>query len=470
MERELERYASAAKDAGCPPDQVERFVRAGYVAQPKQLAFHAAARQADDPAGPNLIALGGTRNSAKTHAVFAQVCLDDCQRYPGLKFLFLRHIKSSAAQSFDDLASKMLRHVPHEKNSERVLFPNGSRVLIGGFKDASDIDKFVGIEYDGIAVEEVSQLSKDKIEAVRGSMRSSRMDDWRERMYWTFNPGGVGYSHIKQTVVSPWKRKQEQSTRFFFAHWSDNVFCNPDYIAYLDGLTGHLRKSWRDGDLDAFEGLAFTTFDENRHVIPPFELPYNWPRWRAIDYGLNPDPFCCLWFARDLATGRIYIYREAYGTGYTDTAQARLVKLNTPPSEHISITYAGRDMFANRDRSDSKVSSNADEYYKQGIPLTMADVSRVAGKRKLDRVLSDLPDGRPGLQIFETCENWIRTVPFLVLKPGQEDIADGQEDHPYDASRYGLTNYDEPRPPGEKDKVILPAGYQASMEAARNLL
>jgi hypothetical protein len=447
MTSELENYATACRDAGLPLDQAENFIRAGYIAQPAQLTWHKAARDCDIQGGPNIVVAGGTRNAAKTHGFFAQVCIDDCQRYPGLKWLFLRNIRKHAAESFDDLSAKILRYVKHEKVQDKILFPNGSRVLVGGFKDASDIDAYIGLEYDGIVCEEVSQLTQQKIDAIGGSVRSARADGYRPRQYWTFNPGGIGYSYVKQKIVNPWKAGAQDRTRFFFAHYKDNIFCDEDYIAYLDGLTGHLRKSWRDGDLDAFEGAAFPQWEEDKHICKPFDMPDTWPRWRAVDYGYHPDPFCCLWMARDLDTGRVYIYGEAYGTMYTDTAQARLIRQMT--TEHIVMTYGGRDMFATRVAAGN-VSTNSDEYNKQGIKLTMADVDRVGGKRKIDRALGNLLDGKPGLVVFDTCENWIRTVPALVLKEGQEDIADGQEDHAYDATRYGLTNYQDIQPPKRK--------------------
>jgi hypothetical protein len=450
----LEIYVQAAHDAGLPADQVERFVKAGYVAQPVQLPFHAAARQIDNPDNPNLLAIVGTRNSAKTHAVFSQVGIDDCQRYPGLKFLYLRNYRKSAAESLDDLASRLLLHTSHIKTEDGVAFPNGSRVVIGGFKDARDVDKFIGIEFDGVAIEEASLLTQEKIDSLFGSIRTSRVDGYRVRKYLTFNAGGVGYSYLKKLIIIPWKLHKETNTRMFYAHWKDNAFCDRDYIAYLDGLTGHLRRSWRDGDLDAFEGAAFPQWDENIHVCDPFQIPETWARWRAVDYGMNPDPFCCLWFARDLATGRMVIYDEEYGTGYTDTEQARLIA--THP-EKVSVTYAGRDMFSNRDRADGKKSTNADEYLKQGIMLTMADVNRVTGKRKIDRALGTLPSGTPGLQVFSSCYHWLETTPGLVLKPGTEDIADGQEDHAYDTTRYGLTNYQDIQPPKKNQPAMTKA-------------
>ena len=42
-----ENFAQVAKDAGCPRDQIENFIAGGYIPQPKQLEFHAMAREMD---------------------------------------------------------------------------------------------------------------------------------------------------------------------------------------------------------------------------------------------------------------------------------------------------------------------------------------------------------------------------------------------------------------------------------------
>src|SRR5688572_871540 len=43
------------------PDQIENFERAGIILQPKQIAFCAAARRADEIGQPNELAMGGAR-------------------------------------------------------------------------------------------------------------------------------------------------------------------------------------------------------------------------------------------------------------------------------------------------------------------------------------------------------------------------------------------------------------------------
>lgn len=436
----LDRFVAAGAVAGCPPDQVERFASAGYVAQPKQFSFHAAARACDLSGGPVEVHIGGTRASAKTHAIFAQVAIDDCQRLDGLKFLFLRNIKKAAAESFEDLASKILRLVPHEFSREAIRFSNGSRIVIGGFKDESDIDKYIGVEYDGIVAEEFSLVSGSKQDMIRGSLRTSRTD-WRPRLYASWNPGGIGYADIKRRVVLPWRSGAETKTRFIYASHTDNAFINPEYREYLDGLQGYLRKVWRDGDLDVTGGLAFPAFNRDLHVIPAQEIQDNWPRWRAVDYGYSPDPFSCHWYARDLTSGRIHVYREAYDWMLTDEQQARKIKAMTLPGETIVATYAGADMFATK-TVEGKVSTNAKAYASQGVVLTRADIDRIQGKRKIERLLAPLLDGKPGIVIHDCCPKMIDQLETLVTKEGKEDIADGQEDHAYDDLRYGLTNYE----------------------------
>jgi hypothetical protein len=183
----IERYVKAAHVAGCPRDQVERFVKSGYFAFPKNLPFHAAARECDRYNGPDEISMGGTRNTGKTHHAMAQVGLDDCQRVPGLKWLFLRKVQKAATESFEDIVTRVFRYIPYEYKEGRVDFKNGSRIITGGFNNDADIEKYLGIEYDGFVGEEFTQLSQQKQERIYGSIRSS-VPGWRARKYLTWNP------------------------------------------------------------------------------------------------------------------------------------------------------------------------------------------------------------------------------------------------------------------------------------------
>ncbi len=67
------------------------------------------------------------------------------------------------------------------------------------------------------------------------------------------------------------------------------------------------------------------------------------------------------------------------------------------------------------------------------------DHTRLAGKMQFHYRLRFAPDGRPMLQVFNTCKHFIRTIPNLVYDESNvEDIDTRQEDHIYDECRYVL--------------------------------
>ena len=48
------------------------------------------------------LGFGGARGPGKSHASFAQLALDDCRRYPGLKTLYLRKVGKQAREQFEE--------------------------------------------------------------------------------------------------------------------------------------------------------------------------------------------------------------------------------------------------------------------------------------------------------------------------------------------------------------------------------
>jgi phage terminase large subunit len=198
----------------------------------------------------------------------------------------------------------------------RIEFPNGSRILLGGFLYEKDIEKYLGIEYDVIVIEECTQISETKKDKIRGSLRTSK-PDWKPRIYLDTNADGIGLQWFKRMFVVPWRMGDQRLTRFFDVSGIYNPFTNPEYEAWLDTLTGPLRKAWKEGDWDAFAGMAFPTWRHDRHVCSPFEIPADWPKWRAVDWG-KAKPFCAHWITREPDTRRLYWYHEVYGAGFTD--------------------------------------------------------------------------------------------------------------------------------------------------------
>lgn len=401
---------------------------------PWQLKFHAIARTCDLPDGPIEVAAGGARGPGKSFACFAQVSIDDCQRFPGLKVLFLRKTAVSAKESFGDLIDKVIRgRVGYSQAGNVLTLTNGSRIILGGFHDANDIDKYIGIEYDVIVLEEANQLTEDKIDKLKGSLRTSKAG-WRPRLYCSFNPGGLGHNLVKKRYVIPFRENKETITRYIPSTYKDNPFLNKEYIDYLEGLSGNLGKAWREGDFDIFEGQYFSEWDYNVHVVEPFKIPKEWKRYRGLDHG-SAKPTSCHWYALD-PDDNVYCYREHYLIDKLASNHAKRIK-ELSEGEEITYTAADPSMWI---KSPTDGKSAQEIYAENGVPLTKANNDRINGWAVVREYLNH-ENKPPRLRIFKTCYKMIETIPEMVhddLKP--EDLNTDSNDHACDDLRYFLVS------------------------------
>lgn len=444
------RLATVAKSVGVPDDSMRRFVRAGYVPQPKQLQFHAAARECDLPDGPEYIGFGGARGPGKSHAVFAQIALDDCQRVPNLKVLYLRKISKNAREQFEDLRRVVLRNIEHNYNrSTGVLtFPNNSRIVIGHFRNEGDVDQYLGLEYDVVAIEEATTLTLAKFGALRDSNRTSK-PHWRPRIYTSTNPGGVGHAWYKNLFIKPAREGCETETRFIFATIDDNTFVDAGYKRKLEKNTGWRLRAYRYGDWDIAAGQFFSTWRYDAHVIDPFDVPLHWSMWGSLDYGFTHPTAVYLLSEFD---GDIYVVDEHVAAKQLPSQHAAdihsmLARHNRTVTD-LEEFVAGADAF--QKRGDKEGKTIADQYDELGIVLTPANTNRITGAGRVLELLGNLdakPEPvEPRLKIFSRCARLIECIPSMqhnprrpedVLKVDVDEDGNGGDD-PYDCVRYGV--------------------------------
>lgn len=308
-------------------------------------------------------------------------------------------------------------------------------------RNLDDPSKYQSAEFALIAVDELTKNPVSTFNILRGSMRWPGIQ--ATRFVATTNPGGIGHLWVKSYwldgIFPPELQKYSDRFKFVRALPDDNPHLDSGYWETLGTLPNELARAWRYGDWDVFSGQVFTQWSLDRHVVKPFEVPAHWRRWRGVDWG-HSVPFCCLWIAQDPDTGRVYVYRELYKAGWSDREQARQIKALTSKSETIPRTWADPSMWTVKTMED-KTFSTADEYAAEGVALSRADNTRILGKRKIDTLLEAMPDGKPGLQIFSTCADLIRTLPALPHdRVNVEDVDSKAEDHAYDALRYALTD------------------------------
>lgn len=473
-----ENLAQTAKDAGVPREQLENFLSAGYIPQPKQLQFHAACRQADRADGPDQIGYGGARGGAKSHSIFAQIGLDDCQRFPGIKALYLRKVAKNAREQFEDLRRAVLRQVPHEYNRGGgvITFQNGSRILIGHFRTEAEVEQYLGLEYDIIAIEEATTLTSNKYKTLRDSNRTSK-PNFRPRIYATTNPGGVGHVFFKERFVTPHRRgeyvagleKQTGYTRFIPATVDDNVFIDSDYRRKLEENVGWKLKAYRYGDWDIMAGQYFSNWRYDVHVCAPWPIPSHWPVWAALDYGFTHPTAVYFLTEND---GRIYVIAEHVESKrlpqwHVEAIRAMAGRLGRDLSEIVPFV-AGPDVFQQKGDKDAK--TIAEQYEEHGITLVAAPNDRVSGWGELLHLLGDVdadPPIAPRLQVFATCARLIETIPALQHDPHRpEDVLkwnideDGVGgDDPADGLRYAimarLVDYEPALFGGERKRMIV---------------
>ena len=331
-------------------------------------------------------------------------------------------------------------------------FPSGAKIEFGYAENMTDALRYQGQSYTWIGIDELPQYpSPDIYNFLRSSLRSVD-PEIPVFMRSTGNPGNIGSQWVREMFVNPAEPNKtfnlEISTptgtktitrRFIPAKLQDNPYLmqTDDYYAMLASLPEVQRKQFLDGDWDAFEDSAFPEFNKNTHVVDPFEIPKGWQRFRSADWGYS-SPACVLWFAIDY-DNNLWIYRELYTKKITADVFARKV-LELEKGEYIRYGVLDASTWAKRGDIGPSIAETMVQQGCRWRPSDRTPKSRISGKLEIHKRLkpSENEKKEPGLRIFSSCRNLIRTLPILPLdESNPEDINTDVEDHAYDALRYG---------------------------------
>ena len=354
-------------------------------------------------------------------------------------------------------------------------FPSGAKIYFGSLNHAQDKYNYQGKAFDFIGVDELTHFTWDEYSYVMSRNRPSGPGT-RVYIRATANPGGVGHGWVKSRFISPapagtrmvqlMKVKTpdgdeitRRRTRIFIP---STVFDNPallendpGYIGTLASLPEAEKQALLYGSWDSFSGQVFTEwrndpnhYEDQRwtHVIAPFTIPKHWKIYRGYDFGFS-KPFSVGWYAAD-EEGRLYRIKELYGCTGRPNEGLRI----DPVEQARRIREAEQNDPVLRGRVIQGIADPAifDESRGESIAAMMergpnflhwmpGDHTRLAGKMQFHYRLAFGEDGRPMLQVFNTCKHFIRTIPNLVYDESNvEDIDTTQEDHIYDECRYVL--------------------------------
>ena len=394
-------------------------------------------------------AYGGARGGGKTH-VSVRRAVKSALEYPGIKILFLRRTYPELENTIIQPMIRLINSATLEgrpcgeliatyNGTQRTLyFASESIIKFGHLQSSAAINEYQGQEYDQIFMDEATQFTEWEFRTIGACLRG--VNRFPKQFFLTCNPGGVGHQWVKRLFVSREYEKGEKGRDYLFipATVEDNEALmdhSPEYISMLDALPDDIRQAYRYGDWDAMAGQYFSEFKRKTHVVKPFFIPKEWPKYRCFDYGL--DMFACYWFAVDFE-GRVWVYREYCESGLIVSQAAEAMRTLTPADELVQYTVAPPDMWSTQKDTGRTM---AEIFTANGIGLVKAGNQRVQGWLVMKEFLKVRPDGRPGLLITGDCARLIRDLPALQHDDkNPSDVATEPHDitHAPDALRYGL--------------------------------
>jgi hypothetical protein len=225
----------------------------------------------------------------------------------------------------------------------------------------------------------------------------------------------------------------EPRSRVVSLNSRDNPHLPPHYLDALLARSGeHERAAREAGRFGSLEGLVYSAWDRERHLVPCRPLPADWPRYVAIDFGTrNP----CAWVLAALDhDDRLWIERLLYAPGLLLSEQVRRFRALCDDAgvPWLSWVEAVADP---EDRSSRLTLAVEHDLYTRAANKAIRDGVNSVAERRTPAV-----DGQPALYVLDHPStrpivseiegySWVSTV-------GEPDKPAKRNDHAMDALRY----------------------------------
>lgn len=444
-------------------------IRIDYRPSHKQWLFHQT--DADE------VLYGGAAGGGKTKATVMDA-LARCLKYPGTLACIFRRTYSELE---DTVIAEAKRSYPPEIATYNIarhecMLPNGSIILFRHCASVEDMYNYRGLEVQWLYFDELTSFEEVQYDFIRTRLRAPKKLNVKPITRSTSNPGGIGHGWVKTRFVdaAPYMEKvkkkvysaalhktQTTITQYIPALATDNPYISDDYIFELEQKPEALRNALLYGHWDAFEGQVFVEWKNDpahyrdqryTHVIDPFPIPTNWAHFMSFDFGYS-KPFSCGWWAVS-PNGTAYRYREWYGwDGHANVgaklsprqiAEGIVEREEEERREGIHILRVADPAIFDASRGESIAQmmepfSSVQTQRGVGVFFEKGDNARIAGLLQMHERLRFGADGKPKLQVFKDCQQFIRTIPNLPYDLKRvEDVDTDSEDHIFDETKYFL--------------------------------
>ena len=375
----------------------------------------------------------------------------------------------------------------------RWIFADGETLFFRRIDKADDYWHFHGWEIPWLGWEELTSWPSADVYGRMFSVLRSSSPGIPLKVRATANPYGVGHNWVKfrfglplppGVVVGALSAPGGGSDRrAIHSDFSENVAlrtAQPDYQSQLvTGTESDAQiRAWTRGDWNIVSGGMFDdVWDPRVHVMPSFDVPKSWKVDRSYDHG-SSAPFSVGWWAesdgsdvrfrsgswRSTVRGDLFRLGEWYGWNGRPNRGLSLLPSEIavgiverelsmglwgrvvpgPADTGLWTTESGRSP---ADQMSSPVRIGSRVY--PGVRWTKADKragSRVAGWTEIrERMKASVPllnatREKPGLFVFDCCDQFVRTVPVLPRDESgnADDVDSDAEDHIADEVRYRI--------------------------------
>lgn len=311
----------------------------------------------------------------------------------------------------------------------RIELKNGSYIELKGAD--TEPDRLRGVKIDFLVLDEIDSFRNWKI-VWEEVLRPTLMDSKGHAM---FIGTPKGYRHLFELY-----NKQVSDTDYISYKFTsyDNPFLPKEEID----------KAKQETDEDTFaqeylaefkkySGLVYKDFSREKHVVPPFEIPVSWTRYRMIDFGFV-HPTAVAFMAID-EKGGLVVYDLIYQAGLSTPELANLIAQRSVGQSFVSTI------------GDSAAASDISELGSYGIAVF--GVKKESGDRDVDwatfrirKITEKLKTGM--IRVFSTLEPLIYEFENYQYKEVQEggitkEVPMKMNDDALDALSYGVVNLPE---------------------------
>lgn len=412
------------------------------------------------------------------------------------------HLRRSMPQVLEtiDRAERMFPKFDPDAQYSRErhswTFSSGYKFTFGHCRERNSHQDYLSKQYTHLSLDEAYQFEDYQFDELDGRVRSADpvlsqllrtrlmsnpAQGWLKERFVTPERKGNVLHRVK--VVDPETGEVNYRTRLFLPAKLDD---NPDkafvkqYKIRLLSKPAHMRARYLYGDWDSVEGGYFEDdYNPTVHVINPFKIPRDWPKFRSMDWGFKA-PGTVGWFAMDPDDNLYQFFEFNFRLMKDDQVAERIIDIERQfgfwnERQRKSRLSGVADTQLWEERGDSG-KSKAAVFASKGVywqPADKASISRNA-ERVSERLRDYDQDRPPGLQIFRDCKKTQEMFASIGVDENDSTIPDKKSPlkHWFDAVAYAAArasrgsgsivmevhDLDRPEPENDNDEAPRAAG------------